>query len=140
VKTIRVLLADDRPEVLESVRQLICKNFEVVGTVEDGQQAVEAACRLDPDIVVIDISMPTMNGLETASFLHTSGNRALIVFLTIHEDSDYIAKAFSVGARGYVSKRHIATDLIPALEEVLQGHTFLSPSLSFPPCALRRSI
>ena len=130
MKSISVLLADDHRNILESVRQLIGKAYDVVDAVEDGQRAVDATLKLDPDILVLDISMPLMNGFEAASRLQKVNCRTHVIFLTIREDEDYIDKAFSVGARGYVTKRHLANDLPLALHEVIEGRTYISPSLS----------
>ena len=127
--TARVLLADDHLPLLGELRAVLEKEFEIVGTVSDGQQAVDAVGLLDPDVLVIDISMPTLDGLQAAAQLQGSECRAKIIFLTIHEQREYITAAFSAGASGYVTKRHLATDLILAIHSVLQGHTFTSASL-----------
>ena len=126
----RVLLADDHQAMLAKVRRELGDEFEIVATVENGEEAVEAVGRLDPDVLVIDISMPVLNGLEAASRLHAKSCRTKIVFLTIHADSDYIAAALSSGASGYVIKNRLSTDLVPAIREVLQGHTFVSETLN----------
>ena len=129
VATARVLLADDHAALLGELRAVLETEFEIVGTVSDGQQAVDAVGLLDPDILVIDISMPTMDGLQAAARLRAARCRAKIIFLTIHEQREYIKAAFLAGASGYVTKRHLATDLIPAIHQVLLGHTFTSSSL-----------
>ena len=122
----RVLLADDLPEVLQRVAQLLKDDFEVVGFAQNGREAIEAAKALDPDLLVLDISMPILNGIQVASRLRGSGCRAKVIFLIVHEDRDYVEGAFSVGALGYVLKSRVATDLIPAAQEALRGHTFTS--------------
>ena len=126
----RVLLADDHQAMLAKVRRELGDEFEIVATVGNGEEAVDAVCRLDPDVLVIDISMPVLNGLEAASRLRATSCRTKIVFLTIHTDPDYIAAAFSSGASAYVSKNRLSTDLVPAIREVLQGHTFVSETLN----------
>jgi DNA-binding NarL/FixJ family response regulator len=124
----RVVVADDTPEMLESVTQLLRRDFDIVGSAQNGEEAIEAAALLNPDLVVLDISMPILNGIQVASLLRESGCRAKVIFLTVHEDQDYVDAAFSVGASGYVFKSRVATDLIPAVEEVLQGYSFTSSS------------
>ena len=127
---IRVVLADDHPMVLAKVRQALVEGFEVVAAVEDGNQAVDAVLMLDPDVLVIDISMPILDGLQAAKQLQKANCHAKIVFLTIHEDYDFVTAALSAGASGYVTKARLSTDLVPAIREALRGHTFVSPTLS----------
>ena len=123
----RVLLADDHQTMLARVRRELGEEFEIVATVTDGKAAVEAALLYDPDVLVTDISMPVMDGLQVASALKANHSRAKIVFLTIHEDADFFDAAFSAGASGYVTKARLSTDLIVAIRHVLRGHKFLSP-------------
>jgi DNA-binding NarL/FixJ family response regulator len=126
----RILLADDHPEMLEKVAQLLEDDFEVVAAVENGERLIETAINLDPDLIVLDISMPVLNGIEAACRLKESASRAKVIFLTMHEDPDFVTAAFSAGALGYVLKARLVTDLIPAIREVLQGHVFASPLAS----------
>jgi DNA-binding NarL/FixJ family response regulator len=126
----RALLADDHPAVLNKVASLLASTCEVVGKVADGSALLEAAARLQPDILVIDISMPVLSGIEAARQLKTSGARAKIVFLTVHEDPDFVQAALAAGACGYVIKSRLATDLLRAVEEALAGRRYISPSLS----------
>ena len=123
---IRVVLADDRQAVAANVRRVIAEECEVVAAVEDGKQAVAAVLALDPDVLVIDISMPTLDGLQAARQLQKARCRTRIVFLTIHEDQDYVAAAFAAGALGYVVKTRLSTDLVPAILEAIRGHSFVS--------------
>jgi DNA-binding NarL/FixJ family response regulator len=125
----RVLLADDHPKMLEQVAQLLEGESEIVGTVENGEQLIEAAFNLDPDLIVLDISMPVLNGIEAAHQLKNSGSQAKVIFLTMHEDDAFVTAAVLAGALGYVLKRRISIDLIPAIRKVLQGHVFTSPPL-----------
>jgi len=122
-----VLLADDSSEIRKCVTTLLESRFEVVGSVKDGQQAIECAVKLDPDVLVLDISLPTFNGIEVTSRLRDLCCRAKVIFLTVHEDYDYVEAAFSLGALGYVLKGRIDKDLIIALEGALEGRTFVSP-------------
>ena len=126
---VRVLLAEDHAALLLEIREHLCKEFDIVGSVADGVQAVDAVRLLDPDVLVIDISMPVMDGLEAAKILRDAHCRTKIVILTISEQAEYISAAFAVGASAYVTKRRLSTELIPAIQEVLQGRTFLSASL-----------
>ena len=123
------MLADDHGGVLAYLCARLGKVFEIVGAVKDGKQAVDAALRLDPDVVVLDISMPVLNGLQAAACLQDIKCRTKVVILTTYEDNEYISEAFSSGASAYVTKRHLETDLVPAILAVLHGNTFISPSL-----------
>jgi len=130
-----VLLADDHPKLLEKVENLLKKNFEVVGRVGDGQALIEAAIKLEPDVIVTDISMPIFNGIEAVKRLKESGCQSKVVFLTIHADPDYVRVSTSLSALGYVVKPRMGTDLIPAIQEALTGRIFISPSLHYLNCA-----
>lgn len=126
---IRVVLADDHQEVIAKIRGVLGDGFEVVEAVVDGIQAVSAVLALDPDVFVTDISMPLLNGLQAARRIQNANPRVKIIFVTIHEDRDFIAAAFSAGATGYVTKRHLSTDLVFAIQEALKGRTFVSNSI-----------
>ena len=126
---IRVLLVDDNGEMLTDLQDELSAEFEIAGTAENGEQAVREVFRLDPDIVVLDVTMPVMNGLQVASLLREKRPGTRILFLTIHEEPEYISAAFSAGACGYVTKRRLASDLRVAIREVYDGRNFLSPSL-----------
>jgi len=129
VAIIRVLLVDDNGDMLTDLRDELSAEFEIAGTAENGEEAVREVFRLDPDIVVLDITMPVMNGLQVASLLREKRPATKILFLTIHEEPEYISAAFSAGACGYVTKRRLASDLRVAIREVYDGRNFLSPSL-----------
>ena len=126
---IRVLLVDDNRDMLSDLRDELGAEFEIVGTTDNGEEAVRQILRLDPDVLVLDLNMPVMNGLQVASLLREKHPRTKILFLTIHEEPEYISAAFSAGARGYVTKRHMASDLALAIREVFDGRNFLSPFL-----------
>jgi DNA-binding NarL/FixJ family response regulator len=131
VAKIRVVLADDHQQMIAMVRHTLGEEFEVVGVVEDGRQAVDAVLTLNPDALVIDISMPVINGLQAAKQLQMADCRAKVIFLTIHEGRDFVDAAFCAGACGYVNKGRLSTDLIPAIHEAMLGRTFISaPRLS----------
>jgi DNA-binding NarL/FixJ family response regulator len=126
---IRVVLADDYQPMIATVRRTLGKQFEVVSAVEDGKQAVGAVLALNPDVLVIDISMPVLNGLQAAKKLQTAGCRTKVIFLTIHEGRDFLDAAFSAGASGYVNKVRLSTDLIRAIHEAMLGRVFISARL-----------
>lgn len=126
---IRVLLADDHPTILERVCEILAEDFDVVGAVNNGRDAVEEAERLDPDVLVIDISMPILNGLQAAHHLKAKNRRAKIIFLTVYNDQEFVVAALSAGASGYVTKSDITTDLVPAIREVLKGRIYTSHSI-----------
>lgn len=126
----RVLLADDHERVVAGVRTVLAEEFDIVGAVNNGLDALVEVRRLDPDILVLDISMPGLNGIQTAQEILSAHIRTKIVFLTVHEDPDFVAAAFSAGASAYVVKEDVATDLVPAIREVLEGRRYLSRSLS----------
>ncbi|HTQ96455.1 MAG TPA: response regulator transcription factor [Candidatus Acidoferrum sp.] len=127
--TIRVLLADDNAAMLTDLQDELSKEFQIVGTVDNGNDVVDAIARLDPDVLVLDMTMPGLNGIQVASRLRSLHVRTKILFLTIHEQAEYISAAFSVGANGYVSKRSLARELAPAIRAVFAGEKYLSPSL-----------
>ncbi len=129
---IRVLLADDHEGMLDRLARLLETEYNVVGTAIDGQQALEAAQDLKPDVLVLDISMPVINGIETAHRLKLAGAEARIVFLTVHADPDFAKEALEAGALGYVIKSRIVSDLMIAINEVCAGRSFVSP-MSPPP-------
>src|ERR1700677_4992677 len=129
VDKIRVVLADDHREVIAKIRGVLGDEFEIIEAAENGNQAVIAVLALNPDIFVTDISMPVLNGLQAARRIQKTNSRVKIIFLTIHEDRDFIAAAFSAGATGYVTKRRLSTDLVPAIQEALKGRAFVSNSI-----------
>jgi len=124
-----VLLVDDHRVILDRLASLLSDDFEVAGLYTDGLQAVEAASTIVPDVVVLDINMPGLDGFQTLRALEQSGSRAPVVFLSLIDAEDYVAEAFRRGARGYVLKRRLVHDLGSALDQVLHGRLF-APSLS----------
>ena len=125
----RVLLADDREEVLQALLELLAGEFQIVGTAEDGIRVLDRAGNLAPDVVVLDIEMPVVNGIEAATRLREKCPSARVVMLTVHKDADFVEAAISAGALGYVIKSSLATDLIPAIRKAFIGETFVSPSI-----------
>jgi DNA-binding NarL/FixJ family response regulator len=124
-----VLVADDHSIILERIRSLLTASFEVVGMVHNGVELISEAKRLQPDVIVSDITMPLVNGIEAAHELIQSGSTAKIVFLTVHGNSAFVESCFAEGALGYVRKERMGLDLIVAINEALLGHRFISPSL-----------
>jgi DNA-binding NarL/FixJ family response regulator len=125
---VRVLLADDHEPTLEWVRIALNCHFDIVGTVRNGRDAVAEVQRLDPDVLVIDISMPILDGLRAVSQLNPH-RRTRVVFLTLHRDQDWVTAAFAVGASGYVVKSDLNTELVPAIREALEGRRYVSRSI-----------
>lgn len=129
----RVLLADDHKDMREKVMQQLEPEFEVVGAVADGNAVFEAVSKMKPDVCVLDISMPIVSGIEAAAILQTSGLDVKIVFLTVHEDPDFIQAALDTGALGYVVKSRMTSDLSAAIRAALAGRLFVSPCRTFAP-------
>ena len=123
---IRILLADDHPMVLEGVAKILEDEFDVVGKVEDGRALVVAAQELEPDVIVTDMSMPLLHGLEACRQLKRLVG-AKVIFLTMHADVAYAKEAFQAGASGYLLKRSASSELIDAIHTVLQGQSYLTP-------------
>jgi DNA-binding NarL/FixJ family response regulator len=129
VPRLSVLLADDHEALLQRVVKLLKPDYEIVGTVGDGRALIEAAVRLDPEIIISDISMPEMSGIEAVREIRKAGITAKVVFLTVHEDSDFVPECFGAGGLAYVVKSRIASDLLSALRMILTNHTFVSPTV-----------
>jgi DNA-binding NarL/FixJ family response regulator len=123
----RVLLVDDNEAMLSRAAAALKYCCHVIGSEKDGRAAVEAALRLKPDVIVLDISMPGMSGLEVASRLREAGSTAALVFLTVHDEEDIILAAKAAGAIGYVVKPRLGSDLTVAVQEARAGRPFVSP-------------
>ena len=126
----RLLLADDHKPMLASVKELLRVHYDVVGMACDGETLLDLVAKLEPDIAVIDISMPGLNGMAAARCLKDSGTRTKLIFLTIYANPEFVRAAFAVGALGYVLKRCMVTDLPLAIEAALAGKRFLSAPLA----------
>lgn len=127
----RVLLAEDHQIVRQGVRSLLEKaGHEVVGEASDGREAVQLARTLSPDIAVLDVAMPRMNGLDTAREIRSLSPKTRTILLTMYTDKAYILEAIKVGAKGYVVKTEAADDLIRAIREISRGEMYLSPSIA----------
>jgi DNA-binding NarL/FixJ family response regulator len=130
MKKIRVLLADDHKIILEGLRSLLEGEFELAGAVEDGRALVSAAGKLCPDVVVADISMPLLNGIEAVRQLKKADPHIKVVFLTMHPDVTYASRAFEAGASGYVLKHSAPSELITAIREAVNGRTYVTPMIA----------
>lgn len=130
MKRPRLLLADDHKIVVEGLRGLLEPEFELVGTVGDGRALVAAAEKLRPDVIVADISMPSLNGIEAVRQLRKAGSEAKIVFLTMHPDVTYATRAFEAGASGYVLKHSAPAELVTAIREALKGRTYVTSMIA----------
>jgi DNA-binding NarL/FixJ family response regulator len=123
----RVLLADDHTLLLGAFEKLLAPMCEVVGTVSDGRELVAAAQRLKPDVIVLDIGMPLLNGLDAGRQIKQLLPSTKLVFLTMNEDSDLAAEAFRAGASAYLLKRSATAELMTAIREVINGRSYVTP-------------
>ena len=126
----RVLLADDHLMVAEALKSLLAPEFDLVGVVEDGRALVEAAGTLRPDVIVADITMPHLNGIDALARLRQSGDRTPVVFLTMHRDVTFARRALEAGASGFVLKHSAPVELVTAIRAALEGRTYLTPQLA----------
>jgi DNA-binding NarL/FixJ family response regulator len=127
---LRILLADDHRRVMEAALKLLRPAFDVVGVVGNGQALVEAATELKPDVVITDISMPVLNGIEAVRLLNDSGCGSRFIFLTVHNEIDFVRACLAAGALGFVIKSRISSDLLHAVREALAGRVFISRPLA----------
>jgi len=125
---VRVLLVDDNEAMLARAAAVLKRGCLVVGAVKDGPMALEAAQSLQPDVIVLDISMPGMSGLDVALSLRKAASTAAVVFLTVHDEEEFVEAARAAGGLGYVVKPRIAADLMVAVREAVAGRPFVSPT------------
>ena len=133
MKRARILLADDHPHLLEKVTQLLQPEYEIVGAVSDGHALVYAAEKLKPDLLVVDVTMPILDGIEAAKKLKAQGCESKIVFLTVHSDPDYLRACLAAGGLGYVAKSRMSSDLPLAVDRALAERIFISPTMTGQP-------
>jgi DNA-binding NarL/FixJ family response regulator len=126
----RVLLADDHRVVSEGLKRLLADDFELVGMVEDGRALVTAAKKLRPDVIVADIAMPQLNGIDAMTQLKKDNAQVKVVFLTMHQDPAYARRALEAGAAGFVVKHSAPAELVMAIHAALKGQTFITPALA----------
>lgn len=129
MKSRRVLLADDHAIVIEGLRRILQSDFEIVGAVADGHALVAAAESLRPDIIVADISMPLLNGIEATRQIRKNNQKVKIIFLTMHPDVTYAAVALGAGGSAYVLKSSAGAEILEAIQEALSGRTYVTPSI-----------
>ena len=130
MKSTRILLADDHAVMLEEIRAILAPHYEIVETVADGRALVEAALRLRPDLIVVDITMPLLNGIDAAVQIKKSLPGMKLLFVTMHASTAYVEAAFEAGGTGYVLKSGIREELSEAVQSVLSGRIYVSPGLS----------
>lgn len=133
MKRIRLLLADDHMLFAEGLQSLLRDEFELLGTVANGKELVEATHRLDPEVILVDISMPVLNGFDAVRRIRKEGNSAKVIFLTMHNDETLVAEAFRCGGSGYVLKQAAGEELVTAIREVAQGNNYLTPLVTSKP-------
>jgi len=130
VKTKRILLGDDHPLFAQGSRASLEERYEIVGLAVDGQALAEAALRLKPDLILLDISMPLLSGIEVARRVRASLPTVKLLFLTMHSERTYLRAAFEAGGTGYLLKSTNPDDLLTAVQRVLDGHIYVSRELS----------
>ena len=128
--TYRILLADDHVLVAEGIQKLLEPEYELVGIVADGRSLVAAAAKLQPDIVVVDISLPLLNGLDASQQLKKNNPNVKIIVLTMHSEPNFVTQAFRVGVSAYLLKQSVGSELVQAIREVVKGRTFVSPMVA----------
>jgi DNA-binding NarL/FixJ family response regulator len=126
----RILIADDHQILAEGIRSLLEHDFEVVGVVSNGRELISAAKQQQPDVIVADITMPELNGIEAAAQLRDAGVTGKVVFLTMHRDVAYARRAIEAGAVGYVLKHSVSSELVTAIHEALKGQTYITPAIA----------
>ena len=126
----RLLVADDHTMFSQGLQSLLEDEFDLVGAVADGHALVEAARRLNPDVIIVDISMPVMNGLDAVRQLQKQGVTAKVIFLTMHADDRLLAEAFKCGGSGYVLKQSAGEELIAGIRQVLAGNKYVTPLIA----------
>jgi len=130
MKRIRILLADDHKIVLDGLRSLLEPKFMLAGEVEDGRALVAASQQLHPDVIVVDISLPLLNGIEAVRQIKKTNNRVKVIFLTMHPDVTYAIRAFEAGASGYVLKHSASSELLTAIQEAIRGRKYVTPMIA----------
>lgn len=127
MKRTRLLIADDHVMFAEGLESLLRDEFDLLGTARNGEELVEATLRLQPDVILVDISMPVLNGFDAVRSIKANGNDARIIFLTMHDDATLLSEAFRCGASGYILKQAAGEELVNAIREVAQGNNYVSP-------------
>lgn len=132
MRSIRLVLADDNPEVLETLADMLQPDYIVAAALSDGASVLRQVAVLKPDVIILDISLPDMTGFEVVRQLKKNGTGAKVIFLTVHENIDFVRAAFELDAAGYVFKSRISSDLVEAINTISNGGRFSSAELSLP--------
>ena len=130
MKPPRILLADNHAPTLEGISAILAPHYEIAGSAADGRALVEAALRLKPDLIIVDITMPLLSGIEAARQIKTSLPGTKLLFVTMHSSSAYVKAALGAGANGYVLKSDVLEELLDAVQSVLRGRIYVSRGLS----------
>jgi len=130
MKRIRLLIADDHVMFAQGLESLLRDEFELLGTAGNGQELVDATLELNPDVILVDISMPVLNGFDAVRRIRERGNETRIIFLTMHDDATLLAEAFRCGASGYILKQAAGEELANAIREVAHGNNYVSPLIT----------
>jgi DNA-binding NarL/FixJ family response regulator len=136
MKRTRLVVADDHVMFAQGLQSLLREEFDLLGTARNGEELVEATLRLEPDVVLVDISMPVLNGFDAVRRITEQGSEAKIIFLTMHDDATLLAEAFRCGASGYVLKQAAGEELANAIREVAEGKSYVSPLVTNRPAEL----
>ena len=127
MKRTQLIIADDHVMFAQGLESLLHDEFELLGTARNGEELVEATLRLEPDVILVDISMPVLNGFDAVRRIKASGSETRIIFLTMHDDATLLSEAFRCGASGYILKQAAGEELVNAIREVAQGNNYVSP-------------
>jgi len=127
MKRTRLIIADDHVMFAQGLESLLHDEFELLGTAGNGEELVEATLRLEPDVILVDISMPVLNGFDAVRRIKASGSDTRIIFLTMHDDATLLSEAFRCGASGYILKQAAGEELVNAIKEVAHGNNYVSP-------------
>jgi DNA-binding NarL/FixJ family response regulator len=130
MKRIRLLIADDHVMFAQGLESLLRDEFELLGTAGNGEELVEATLKMNPDVILVDISMPVLNGFDAVRRIRESGNETKIIFLTMHDDATLLSEAFRCGASGYILKQAAGEELANAIREVAHGNNYVSPLIT----------
>jgi len=130
MKRTRLIIADDHVMFAQGLESLLHDEFELLGTAGNGEELVEATLRLGPDVILVDISMPVLNGFDAVRRIKASGSDTRIIFLTMHDDATLLSEAFRCGASGYILKQAAGEELVNAIKEVAHGNNYVSPLIT----------
>jgi DNA-binding NarL/FixJ family response regulator len=136
MKRIRLLIADDHVMFAQGLESLLRDEFDLLGTAGNGEELVEATLRVNPDVILVDISMPVLNGFDAVRRIRASGSETRIIFLTMHDDATLLSEAFRCGASGYILKQAAGEELANAIREVAHGNNYVSPLVTDLPSEL----